>query len=341
MPSRKTRKHPSSRNKTISLGSPSKRRTLKCDFHLGKILKGRTLGEGGFGAAYVYDRAISDAKSAARYLILHKKKKYVVKIVTPNEKGIVEIKYIDRAKNEAFLLQYLNRAGCHKYILCYKGCSETPDNFYIVSKYNAGYITLQDYIFPEEAKSDEYFKTENTFFSRLKKLWYTPETIQRNIMRHLCEGLVEIHRRNVVHKDVKPQNILVKPANGGIKYIDFGLSCIMDNKIECGYGETPLYIPPDFLGIRDLGFQHYLYYDYWVLGICLFFVYYRENKAAIRTLYKYLDIDGEKARYAAFVKGVYAKGDAEIRSLFDEVDAYCQKIGCFRVSDLVKPYVPK
>jgi serine/threonine protein kinase len=331
----KTRKHHSSRNKT---SSPAKRRTLKCDFNLDKILKGRKLGEGGFGAAYVYDRAINDAKSSARYLILNKKKQYVVKVVNPNEQGVVERKYIDRAKNEADILRYLNRAGCHKSILCYKGCSERADNFYIVTKYNPGYVTLQDYIFPDDADSVDYFKQEQSFFSRLKKLWYTPETVRRSIMRNLCEGLAEIHRRNVVHKDVKPQNILVKPGNGRVKYIDFGLSCIMDDKLECMYGETPLYIPPDFLGIRDPEFKHYLYYDFWVLGVCLFFVYFRENASAIRVMYKYLDIDGEKKRLVAFEKYVYQKGDPEIRRLFAEVDDYCAKIGCFLVSDLVKPY---
>ena len=335
----RTRRHHSTRNKTLSLGSPSKRRTLKCDFNLDKIIKGRKLGEGGFGAAYVYDRAINDAKSSARYLILNKKKQYVVKVVNPNEDGVVERKYIDRAKNEAAILRYLNRTGCHKSILCYKGCSERADNFYIVTKYNAGYITLQDYIFPYDANSGDYFKQEQSFFSRLKKLWYTPETVRLNIMKNLCEGLVEIHRRNVVHKDVKPQNILVKPANGRVKYIDFGLSCIMDDNYECGHGETPLYIPPDFIGIRHPEFKHYLYYDFWVLGVCLYFVYFRENASAIRALYKYLDIDGEKHRFRAFEKDVYAKGDPEIRRLFTEVDAYCSKIGCFRVSDLVKPYM--
>lgn len=335
----KTQKHLSSTKKTLSLGSPSKRRTLKCDFNLSKILKGKKLGEGGFGSAYVYDRAINDAKSTARYLILNKKKQYVVKVVNPNDEGVVERKYIDRAKNEAFILQYLNRAGCHKYILCYKGCSEQPNNFYIVTKYNAGYITLQDYIFPHEANSTEYFKREKTFFSHIRELFYTSERIRANIMRSLCEGLAEIHRRNIVHKDVKPQNIIVKPSNGGIKYIDFGLACIIDDKTaECTYGETPLYVPPDFSRFKRLEMKHYLYYDYWVLGVCLYFVYFRDHSLAIVELYSYLDTDGDAKRLAAFRKDVYAKVDTPIRRYFEEVDAYCTQIGCLRVSNLIAPY---
>ena len=125
----KTRKHPSSRNKTISLGSPSKRRTLKCDFNIDKILQGRKLGEGGFGAAYVYDRAINDAKSTARYLILNKKKQYVVKVVTPNEQGVVERKYIDRAKNEAAILRKLKNFYAQSNQL-----TTRPDDFFDITE---------------------------------------------------------------------------------------------------------------------------------------------------------------------------------------------------------------
>ena len=40
------------------------------------------------------------------------------------------------------------------------------------------------------------------------------------------KGLVDLHSRNIIHRDIKSDNILIK-ANGEIKIADFGYSVIL------------------------------------------------------------------------------------------------------------------
>ena len=55
-----------------------------------------------------------------------------------------------------------------------------------------------------------------------------------------------LHSNGVIHKDIKPKNIVINPENLSIQYIDFGLSC-WATETQCinkGRG-TPLYIAPE------------------------------------------------------------------------------------------------
>lgn len=44
-----------------------------------------------------------------------------------------------------------------------------------------------------------------------------------NIMKQLVSAICEAHKRGVIHRDIKPQNILVKP-DGTLKIVDFGIA---------------------------------------------------------------------------------------------------------------------
>ncbi|KAK3102885.1 hypothetical protein FSP39_014678 [Pinctada imbricata] len=92
------------------------------------------------------------------------------------------------------------------------------------------------------------------------------ETEAVRLMRQILEGLVYLHERQIVHLDLKPQNILLtKPfPEGNIKICDLGFACLVNTgeDIRDIIG-TPDYVAPEVLSYEPLG----LYTDMWSLGV--------------------------------------------------------------------------
>ena len=53
----------------------------------------------------------------------------------------------------------------------------------------------------------------------------------QNIMRQILNGVAYMHAKNVFHRDLKPQNILIS-NQGDIKIADFGLGRVVGGKLE-------------------------------------------------------------------------------------------------------------
>ena len=47
-----------------------------------------------------------------------------------------------------------------------------------------------------------------------------------SIMLQLCDALIEVHSKNIVHRDIKPQNVYYA-SDGEIKLGDFGISVLL------------------------------------------------------------------------------------------------------------------
>jgi serine/threonine protein kinase len=76
-----------------------------------------------------------------------------------------------------------------------------------------------------------------------------PEQTTINFMRDVLRGLHRLHSVGVVHRDVKPQNVLIA-ANGHCKISDFGASASIHELVRRHDGGaevqgTPIYLAPE------------------------------------------------------------------------------------------------
>ena len=71
------------------------------------------------------------------------------------------------------------------------------------------------------------------------------------IARGILEGLAHAHARGVIHRDLKPDNVMLVPGTPGVKLLDFGLARLMGpelgkplTKVGAVFG-TPRYMAPE------------------------------------------------------------------------------------------------
>lgn len=118
-----------------------------------------------------------------------------------------------------------------------------------------------------------------------------PDTVSRFYAACVIEALSYLHSRNIVYRDLKPENLMLN-SNGYLTLVDLGFA----KKLTPGqktftFCGTPEYIPPEVL--KNIG--HGLAVDYWGLGI---FIY---ELSAKKTPFKNLD---DLAIYSAVLKGI-------------------------------------
>lgn len=71
--------------------------------------------------------------------------------------------------------------------------------------------------------------------------------LRRRVLMQLFEAVAYIHRKGVVHNDLKPENIMVTRSDNNVKIIDFGLSDDDAHYLLKTLGCTPEYASPELL----------------------------------------------------------------------------------------------
>ena len=97
---------------------------------------------------------------------------------------------------------------------------------------------------------------------------YTFEELKNHIIPSLNEGIKILHDKGIVHKDLKPSNIMLHDNGRDISIIDFGISSVRDNDntvIITNTGMTPDYSAPETF--RNLVLNES---DYYSMGITIY-----------------------------------------------------------------------
>lgn len=89
------------------------------------------------------------------------------------------------------------------------------------------------------------------------------------IFNDIVSAVSFIHLKNIIHLDLKPQNILYDENSGHAKICDFGLA-IMGSPFQGHHnGGTPHYLPPEYVTNDKRGSPA----DMWALGIVGLFLF--------------------------------------------------------------------
>ena len=71
----------------------------------------------------------------------------------------------------------------------------------------------------------------------------TPQAL--NYLEQVCAGLAHAHKNNIIHRDIKPQNLLLTKDLKTVKIADFGVAKISQSDSPITRVGTQMYAPPE------------------------------------------------------------------------------------------------
>ena len=102
---------------------------------------------------------------------------------------------------------------------------------------------------PVEKRSRPYIVTEylqgRTLAQLLKEHSPLPEKDALRLAGHICEALTHMHEHGVIHRDLKPQNVMIC-LDGSIRILDFGISKSIGRRFTF-VGFTPAIGTPEYM----------------------------------------------------------------------------------------------
>ena len=175
--------------------------------------------------------------------------RYAVKVV--ENITLDDEENLEALETEIKILRQLS----HPHIVQLKEVVHTAENTYIVMELLSG----------------------GELFNRIVDKGCYPEKEAAELFAQICISLNYLHSRDIVHRDVKPENILfVSSESSDMKLIDFGYAGLWrEDKQLTGLCGTPDYVAPEVLTWYDddeNGTPYGKGSDLWSLGVLLYVI---------------------------------------------------------------------
>ena len=201
-----------------------------------------------------------------------------------------------------------------EYKMCSKFKHENIVNLLGLYSSKLDKTTYVVYILMEVGKTD--WEKEIRYYSD-KKMEYTEKDLI-NIIKQLTSALSFLQKNNIVHRDIKPQNILIFKGNI-YKLADFGESKQLNNisfsLLSGSLRGTELYMSPLlFNGLRNgqIDVTHNLIKsDVYSFGLCLLYAATTSNKS-LYDIRKFVEMNGLNKYIENTLKNKYTKKFIEL-----------------------------
>lgn len=127
-------------------------------------------------------------------------------------------------------------------------------------------IRLYDVLI-DEATQSPAMVMEYVNFTHHKELYPTLTAADiQYYMKQLLLAIDYLHQRNIMHRDIKPHNVLIDHQKRQLRLIDFGISCWHAPGVEHRDSGTYAYMAPETL----FDYNYYdLKVDIWSFGVTL------------------------------------------------------------------------
>ena len=203
-------------------------------------------------------------------------KYFLIKQIGKGSNGSVFLSYMNTDKTEIknfYAIKIMKQEESQNEFInnCEVNFLEKTNHKNILKVYSHGLGLLET---PSGLKQEVYYiimeyLNHGSLLSHINGNMGFGEDLGRLLFSQLLDGLEAIHNSNIVHRDIKLDNIMISGNDYTLKYIDFGFATEKSNGYLTEFLGTPNYAAPELhLKKKYLG----EYEDIFSLGVTLFII---------------------------------------------------------------------